>query len=321
MTNCENKSTFPNKEEEKKSKTQLKSGTETETDTDTDTETYTESDSDNEILDRNLHFCEICNGNDDITKIPSVYCKECDHYYCEHHNQIIHSSKEKQKHLRKRIGGVITIKDIIRFHAYANIFLKKFYPEYFKEEEKNTFKTIYKVNNLINKKVALLMGNSASLAIDAVQNSANIGLLHGGGGINSLIHKVGGIKLTQECKKLSPVQSGNTVLTKAYNLPSKYVLHTVGPSNKDPDLLRKAYKSLFQIVKEKDDISTVGLCAVAVGTYGFPIDLATNIALEITRDWLEKNSDSIELITFVVNDKRVFDCYQELMIKLYFPVK
>ncbi|KAJ3446586.1 poly [adp-ribose] polymerase [Anaeramoeba flamelloides] len=280
-----------------------------------------DSDSDNEIIEQKLNFCEICKDKDDIVKIPSVYCKQCDHYYCEHHNQTAHSSNELQNHICKRIRGVITIKDIVRFHAYANIFLRKFYPEYFIKNKIKSFKAVYEANQLINKKVALLMGNSSTLALDAIQNAADPELSCGGGGMNSLIHRVGGIKLTQECKKLSPIEMGNTILTKAYNLPSKYVLHTAEPKNNDPDLLRRSYESLLEIVKEKEDIQTVGLCAISIGTYEFPIDLATNIVLEITRNWLEKNLDSVELITFVVNDPRVFDYYQDLMIKLYFPIK
>merc|ERR1712037_557759 len=93
--------------------------------------------------------------------------------------------------------------------------------------------------------------------------------------------------------------TGQTVLTKGYDLPAKFVLHTVGPMNEDPDMLRSSYTTTLDCAA-KNGIRSVALCCVSTGIFGFPIQAASHIALDTVKRWLDTNVDVLQRVIFVV---------------------
>jgi len=173
----------------------------------------------------------------------------------------------------------------------------------------------------MNKKVALFHGDITTLEIDAIVNAANKTLI-AGGGVDYLIHRGAGKKMDLECKMLHGCETGQTKITKGYNLPAKFVLHTVGPIDDNADLLKSCYMTCLKLV-EKHNIRTVAFCGVSTGIYGFPVEAASNIALNTVRKWLEdeNNRDKVDLIifcTFLDNEKT---CYEQWMPEYFPPYK
>ena len=158
-----------------------------------------------------------------------------------------------------------------------------------------------------------------SLSFAAVVNAANERLL-GGGGIDGAIHHAAGRSLYLECKTLGGTPTGTTKLTRGYNLPAKYILHTVGPIGHGEELLAQSYRSVLEIVGETDDIRTVALCGVSTGIFGFDLRVATNIALREVRHWLDVpgNSDKVDKVIFCTFLEREVRMYASLM-PCYFP--
>jgi O-acetyl-ADP-ribose deacetylase (regulator of RNase III) len=179
-------------------------------------------------------------------------------------------------------------------------------------------------NALINQKVSHYTGNICAMEIDAIVNAANEALL-GGGGIDGAIHSAAGDHLYNECKTIPKGESGDRCdcgaakITRGYNLPAKFVIHTVGPRGQKEDMLRSAYNSVLQIVKEKK-IRSVALCGISTGIFGYPLEAASRVACETVRTWLEDESnrngvDRIIFITFLEKEKH---CYNRLLQE-YFP--
>jgi O-acetyl-ADP-ribose deacetylase (regulator of RNase III) len=140
-----------------------------------------------------------------------------------------------------------------------------------------------------------------------------------GGGIDGAIHSAAGKDLYAECSTLGGAETGQTKITRGYNLPAKYVLHTVGPVGRDPQKLKSCYSTVLQLVK-KHKIKTVAICGISTGIYGYPLYAASHVALKTVREWLEdkdnrKKVDVIIMCTYL--DKEMV-CYQKLM-NYYFP--
>ncbi|XP_066933474.1 ADP-ribose glycohydrolase MACROD2-like isoform X1 [Clytia hemisphaerica] len=174
----------------------------------------------------------------------------------------------------------------------------------------------YTPNNAINKRVSLYTGDIRCLEIDTIVNAANESLL-GGGGVDGAIHKAAGKSLKKECELLGGCRPGYAKISGGHRLPAKYVIHTVGPRNKDGEILKSCYTNVFSLVREKN-IKTIAFPCIATGVFGFPIEEATNIALKTTRDWLEDHHEEVERIIFCVFNEDTKKIYAKLM-KLYFP--
>ncbi|XP_066917882.1 uncharacterized protein [Clytia hemisphaerica] len=171
-------------------------------------------------------------------------------------------------------------------------------------------------NNAINKRVSLYTGDIRCLEIDAIVNAANESLL-GGGGVDDAIHKAAGESLKKECELLGGCRPGYAKISGGHRLPAKYVIHTVGPRNKDGEILKSCYTNVFSLVREKN-IKTIAFPCIVTGDFGFSIEEACNIALKTTRDWLEGHHEEVERIIFCVFDEDTKKIYAKLM-KLYFP--
>lgn len=158
-------------------------------------------------------------------------------------------------------------------------------------------------------------GDITKLKVDAIVNAANKTLL-GGGGVDGAIHRAAGSELLNECRKLNGCETGEAKITLGYNLPAKYVIHTVGPvwrggNNKEAELLANAYINSLKIAAEKQ-FKTIAFPSISTGVYSFPISEAAKIALSETMRFLEKN-EFPKIVIFCVFGKQSEEVYKNLL--------
>ena len=160
--------------------------------------------------------------------------------------------------------------------------------------------------------IEIIVGDITQQSTQAIVNAANSKLIPGGG-VDGAIHKAAGPNLYQECKKLGGCKTGQAKLTKGYNLPSKYVIHTVGPIykglKKDKEKLELCYINSLKIARN-NDIKSISFPAISTGIYGYPIEEAAKIALTTVINDLEKKH-VIELVRFVLYDSKGLDIYKK----------
>ncbi len=164
------------------------------------------------------------------------------------------------------------------------------------------------------KQIEIIKGDITKLKVDAIVNAANRTLL-GGGGVDGAIHRVAGKELLEECRLLNGCETGQSKITKGYNLPAQYVIHTVGPvwyggNKNEPELLKSCYITALTLAKE-NDIKTIAFPAISCGVYRFPIDRACKIAYDTVREFITKY-DCFEKVIFIdINDK-IIETYKSL---------
>lgn len=166
-------------------------------------------------------------------------------------------------------------------------------------------------NNLFEK-IKIEICDITKLNVDAIVNAANTSLL-GGGGVDGAIHRAAGPKLLDECRTLDGCNTGEAKITKGYNLPAKYVIHTPGPiwrggNYGEHQLLKSCYENSLSLAV-KNNCQSVGFSAISTGVYGFPLQEATSIAVTTTLNFLNLN-DSLSLIFFSCFDEKTFEVYQ-----------
>ena len=154
--------------------------------------------------------------------------------------------------------------------------------------------------------------------VDAIVNAANSTLL-GGGGVDGAIHKAAGPMLLEECRKIGGCPIGEARITRGYKLPARYVIHTVGPvwrggGPEGDQLLARCYKNCFALA-EQHRIKSIAFPAISAGAYGFPMEIASRIAILEMRHYLEENKrEDGEMNVFAVCfNQRAFHCYQEAL--------
>lgn len=159
-----------------------------------------------------------------------------------------------------------------------------------------------------------IKGNIVEITVDVIVNAANESLL-GGGGVDGAIHAAAGPELLKECKTLNGCPTGESRITKAYNLPAKFVIHTPGPvwnggKNNEDELLSKCYWNALLLAKE-NGCKTISFPNISTGVYGFPKIEAAHIALNTVVKFFKEVDDSLDVV-FVCYDSLNYKIYQEL---------
>lgn len=156
--------------------------------------------------------------------------------------------------------------------------------------------------------IEIIKGDITKLEVDAIVNAANTSLL-GGGGVDRAIHRAAGPKLLEDCRTLNGCETGHSKITKGYNLPAKYVIHTVGPVYDDENSypkydLESCYITALNLAKEKG-IKTIAFPAISCGVYGYPVDKASVIAIDTVKHFIKKNACLDKVIFIDINDEVV----------------
>lgn len=160
-------------------------------------------------------------------------------------------------------------------------------------------------------------GDITQLAVDAIVNAANKSLL-GGGGVDGAIHRAAGPELLEECKTLGGCETGQAKVTKGYNLPAKYVIHTVGPvwhggSDGEAELLAGCYRESLKLAQEHK-IKSIAFPCISTGVYGYPKQEAAEIAVSSCKKFLQQTGANIEIIFCCFGNDDV-EIYKSLLKK------
>ncbi|XP_059372848.1 ADP-ribose glycohydrolase MACROD2-like [Carassius carassius] len=172
-------------------------------------------------------------------------------------------------------------------------------------------------------KVSLYKGDITILEVDAIVNAANSSLL-GGGGVDGCIHRAAGHLLYEECHSLNGCETGKAKITCGYDLPAKYVIHTVGPIARgnvgqfQRDDLESCYKCSLKLMKD-NNLRSVAFPCISTGIYGFPNEPAAEIALKTVHDWIQSNQDEIDRVIFCVFLETDYEIYKRKMSDFFSP--
>lgn len=214
----------------------------------------------------------------------------------------------------------------IRMPIPANEEVLKIQDEYLQAE--TAAKGITHIEDLapVQKGIYLWQGDITTLAADAIVNAANSALLgcfvpcHGC--IDNAIHTAAGMQLRLECAEIMRIQgheepTGSAKITKAYNLPCRYVLHTVGPivggklTAEDCRLLENCYRSCLELA-DKNGIKSIAFCCISTGEFHFPNEKAAQIAVKTVKEYLKKNPNGTKVIFNVFKDTD-YQIYRRLL--------
>jgi O-acetyl-ADP-ribose deacetylase (regulator of RNase III) len=170
----------------------------------------------------------------------------------------------------------------------------------------------------MRERITVVEGDITRQDVDAIVNAANSTLL-GGGGVDGAIHRAAGPGLLEECRRLNGCATGEAKITHGYNLPARWVIHTVGPiwrggGHGEDDLLARCYRSCLALA-EQHGLRTVAFPAISTGAYGFPLERATRIALGETRRFLQDHALPEE-VTFVCFGDTAFRIYQHIVAEV-----
>lgn len=168
--------------------------------------------------------------------------------------------------------------------------------------------------------IKAVKGDITKIAVQAIVNAANESLL-GGGGVDGAIHRAAGPLLLEECRTLHGCPTGEAKLTKGYNLPADYVIHTVGPiwhggERQEADLLASCYYNSLKVAVE-NGIRSIAFPSISTGVYGYPVDKAAKVAVHTVNRFLFDNPGKMDVVYWVLFDDRTFATYEAEIDRLY----
>jgi O-acetyl-ADP-ribose deacetylase (regulator of RNase III) len=172
----------------------------------------------------------------------------------------------------------------------------------------------------------IIQGDLTEQEVDAIVNAANPSLM-GGGGVDGAIHRKGGSKILEECKKIratlypNGLPTGKAVITSGGNLKAKYVIHTVGPiwrggDEGEPELLAEAYKNSLKLAVEKG-LKSIAFPSISTGAYGYPIEKASRVALKAIKELLEKEKQTLKEVRVVLFREHDLKVYEEAIKEIF----
>lgn len=157
--------------------------------------------------------------------------------------------------------------------------------------------------------IRVLRADITTLNVDVIVNAANETLL-GGGGVDGAIHRAAGPALKEYCRTLGGCPTGEAKITPGFNLPAKWVIHTVGPvwhggDSNEPTLLANCYSNSFTLAMAQA-ARTIAFPSISTGVYGYPVDQAAQIAVDVMREY-EQRFDEIIACCFSEKDRKVYE--------------
>jgi O-acetyl-ADP-ribose deacetylase (regulator of RNase III) len=167
----------------------------------------------------------------------------------------------------------------------------------------------------LKERIEIMQADITLQEVDAIVNAANNSLL-GGGGVDGAIHRAAGPRLLEECRRLHGCLTGSAKLTGGYDLPAKWIIHTVGPvwrggNHNEDKLLADCYRSCLELAREYH-MRSIAFPSISTGAYGFPVDRASRIAVAEIRGQLEHNALP-ERVVIVCFDSHTYQTYLEVL--------
>jgi O-acetyl-ADP-ribose deacetylase (regulator of RNase III) len=162
--------------------------------------------------------------------------------------------------------------------------------------------------------IDIVEADLTTLKVDAIVNAANEAF-RGGGGVDGAIHRAAGPGLLEECRRYPGLPTGEAIRTGGYRLPARWVIHTVGPvwrggDRDEPELLARAYESVFRVARASGDIRTIAFPALSTGAFGYPLDRAAKIAV----DAMTRHAEAFDrIVACFLGDTRSPALYRELL--------
>ena len=168
--------------------------------------------------------------------------------------------------------------------------------------------------------ISVIKGDITKISnVQAIVNAANESLL-GGGGVDGAIHYAAGPELLAECRTLGGCHMGEAKITKAYNLPCDYVIHTVGPRwhggvRGEANILKECYVNSLKVAIY-NGIKTIAFPSISTGAFGYPVEEAASVAVNTVNAFLMENSDKLDEIYWILFDNHTCSVYEKAISEL-----